>query len=176
MRFNSVYNRQIFGILQNIRLSLFEWKSSMQDASDKLSSFAPRNLFQNYATIYTRIATELCHLPGGILSHHQVETFLMSSAPVMKLNIFFLLLFTHLNYRSVVSIVKNGLFLILLFFCCGETTLTKHANTNWQTVLSKSSPDILKNIKNTSTSSLSFVCKSLEVESSFHSILHWTLS
>lgn len=109
MRFNSVYNRQIFGILQNIRLSLFEWKSSMQDASDKLSSFAPRNLFQNYATIYTRIATELCHLPEGILSHHQVETFLMSSAPVMELNVVVFFGSFHLSKLLVSSFCSHNL-------------------------------------------------------------------
>lgn len=37
-------------------------------ASDKLSRFAClRGLFLNYATIYTSIATELCHLPEGLL-------------------------------------------------------------------------------------------------------------
>lgn len=55
-----------------------------------------RGLFLNYATIYTCIATELCHLPEGILSHHQVETFLMSSTPVIEVNSFWSFIFTWL--------------------------------------------------------------------------------
>lgn len=74
----------------------------MQDASDKLSSYARRGLlFLNYATIYTCIARELCHLPEGILSHHHVEIFLLSSTAFIEVNIFSIYFLLKLLVRII---------------------------------------------------------------------------
>lgn len=75
---------------------LFEWRSSMYDTSDKLSSFAHRDLFfklRNYLYMYCNRVVS--YLPKGILSHHQLETFLMSNTPVIEVNIFWSFSFTY---------------------------------------------------------------------------------